>query len=124
MFMRTVVRWVVSPGYSERSPSERSKQKIKILVSDFGKRGKKKMLVLAMSKKDSEYLYIANTACKVSKASAKTICEILNKCQFAYSKYPGSVWYIHEVDKYDTAFDYAQYQKFTIRKGIVKYIEC
>ena len=82
------------------------------------------MLVLAMSKKDSEYLYIARTACKVSKASAKTICDILNKCQFAYSKHPGSVWYIHEVDKYDTAFDYAQYQKFTIRKGIVKYVEC
>lgn len=82
------------------------------------------MLVLAMSKKGSEFLYNPKTACKVSKASAKTICDIVNKCQFAYSKYPGSVWQIHEVDKYDTAFDYAQYQKFTIRNGIVKYVEC
>lgn len=78
------------------------------------------MLVLAMSKKDKEYLYIARTARQVSKASAQKICDIANENNFLFSCYPGYIWHIHEIDKYDTAFNYAQNQKFTIRNGIVK----
>lgn len=78
------------------------------------------MLVLAMSKKDSEFIYIPRTARQVSKASAEKIRNIANECRFLYSYYPGYEWSIHEIDTYDTAFDYAQNQKFTIRNGIVK----
>lgn len=78
------------------------------------------MLVLAMSLKNQEYLYKARTARKVSKASAETICKIVNEYKFLYSCHPGYVWAVHEVDKYDSAYDYAQLQDFTIRKGIVK----
>ena len=80
------------------------------------------MLVLAMSKAGQEYIYKPNTARQVSKASAKKICDIVNEYKFLFTCHPGYVWHIHEVDKYDSAYDYAQYQKFTIRKGIVKSI--
>lgn len=77
------------------------------------------MLVLAMSAKGHEFMYDAKTARKVSKASAQKICDIVNEHKFLYSCHPGCVWHIHEVDKYDRAFDYAQFQSFTIRNGIV-----
>ena len=51
MFMRTVVRWVVSPGYSERSPSERSKQKIKNPSERFWKERKKENVSFSNVKK-------------------------------------------------------------------------
>lgn len=78
------------------------------------------MLVCAMSLKGKEFFYKANTARKVSKASAQKICDIANKCEFLYSYHPGYVWHIYEVDQYDQAYEYAQFQKFTIRNGIVK----
>lgn len=78
------------------------------------------MIVIAMAKKNAEFIYISRTARQVSKASAEKICNIVNECEFLYSCYPGYVWRVHEVDKYDSAFDYAQNQKFTIRNGIVK----
>ena len=76
------------------------------------------MLVVAMSCKDHEFLYKPSTAHKVSKASAQKICDILN--QYKYRLVGNSVWHIHEVGMYEDAYDYAQYQRFTIRKGIVK----
>ena len=78
------------------------------------------MLVLAMSKENSEFLYVARTARQVSRASAEKICKIANENKFLFSCYPGYVWHVHEVDQSDSAFDYAQSQKFTIRGGIVK----
>ena len=78
------------------------------------------MLVAALSVKGQEFFYKANTARKVSRASGQKIVDIANECQFLFSAYPGHVWYLHEVDQYDVAFDFAQYQKFTIRNGIVK----
>lgn len=76
------------------------------------------MLVLAISKKGNEYLYKANTARAVSKASAKKIMDIVNRADYLINN-DFETWYIHEIGKYDRAFDYAQYQKFTIRKGVV-----
>lgn len=78
------------------------------------------MLVIAMSKENKEFLYIARTARQASRASAEKICKIANENKFLFSCYPGYVWHVHEVDQYDTAFAYAQNQKFTIRNGIVK----
>lgn len=77
------------------------------------------MKVLALTSKGSEFLYNPKTAHKVSNNSAETICEIVNRYSYKIDK-PGLVWHIYEVDKYDTAYSYAQFQDFTIRKGLVK----
>lgn len=75
------------------------------------------MLILAISVKDREYLYKANTARAVSKNSAQKICDIVNECK--YQLKPGEIWHIYEIDKYNIAFDYATRQEFKIRRGIV-----
>ena len=75
------------------------------------------MLVLAKSCVGREYLYSARSAHKVSNASAQKICDIANKYNFKLSE--GECWHVHDVGVYDDAYDYAQYQKFTIRNGIV-----
>ena len=80
------------------------------------------MYILAMSKKGQEYIYKPSTARKVSAASKEKICNICNEYQFLYTCHPGYIWHVHQVDQYDTAFEYAQFQKFTIRKGVVKAI--
>lgn len=76
------------------------------------------MKVLAISVFGHEYMYKARTARKVSERSAEKICSICNDVK--YQLKPGECWHIHDVDKYDTAYNYAMYQAFTIRNGIVK----
>ena len=76
------------------------------------------MKVLAISVSGHEYMYKASTARKVSERSATQICDICNAVKYRLK--PGECWYIHDVDKYDTAYDYAMYRAFTIRNGIVK----
>lgn len=76
------------------------------------------MLILAKSCKGSEFLYSAKSAHAVSKASAAKIRDIVN--QYKYKLSENEVWHIHEVSYYDDASFYAERQKFTIRKGIVK----
>lgn len=75
------------------------------------------MVIVAKSVVGHEYLYNASSAHGVSKRSANIIVKILNDCKWHLK--PNEVWFIHEVDMYDNAYDYAQRQKFTIRKGIV-----
>lgn len=81
-------------------------------------KGKGEMLVLAISTKGHEFFYDARTAHKVSKAAAEKIRDICNEYKFRLKD--GETWFLHEVDQYDTAYEYAQFQKFTIRNGIVK----
>lgn len=76
------------------------------------------MTVLAITKAGNEYLYNARTAHKVSKRSAEKICKIVNDC--GYRIKDGEAWHCYEVGKYDTAYDYAETQRFTIRNGLVK----
>lgn len=76
------------------------------------------MKIIAKSVKGQEFMYIANTAHKVSEASAQYICKILNDYNFRLKE--NEVWFIHDVDRYDLAYDYAQFQRFTVRNGIVK----
>ena len=77
------------------------------------------MKIVAKSVKGPEFMYNGKSAHKVSEASAKYICDILN--EYKYKLNENEVWFIHDVDKYDTvAYDYAQFQSFTVRKGIVK----
>lgn len=76
------------------------------------------MKIIAKSVKGHEYAYSAKSAHKVSNASANYICKVLNDYNFKLND--GEVWFIHEVGAYDTAYEYAQYQQFTVRNGIVK----
>ena len=74
--------------------------------------------VIAKTYAGKEYLYNYRTAHKVSAASAEKILAVLNEYKFRLKD--GEMWHIYDVCQYDSAYDYAQYQKFTIRKGIVK----
>ena len=64
------------------------------------------MTVLARARVGSEYLYVINSVHKVPKASAKKIMDIL----------------MYEIDEYCPGYTYAETQRFSIRKGIVKRI--
>lgn len=75
------------------------------------------MLVIAKSLEGREYLYNPRSARAVSARSAKKILEVVNR--YRYQLKDGETWYIHDVDQYDAAYDYAQYQAFRIRNGIV-----
>lgn len=75
------------------------------------------MKVIAKSVKDHEYLYSAQSARKVSARSAEKILKVLNEMKWNLKE--NEVWHIHEVDQYDNAYYFAQYQSFTIRNGIV-----
>lgn len=76
------------------------------------------MTVIAMSIKDKEYLYKASTAHTVSKSNARKICDMLNSLKYKLDD--DHVWFVHEVDKYDNAYIYAERQKFTLYKGTLK----
>ena len=75
------------------------------------------MKIIAKTRIGSEYIYSASSARKVSERSAEKILSIVNEYRFQLRD--GETWHIYDVDQYDTAYDYAQYQAFTIRKGIV-----
>lgn len=73
------------------------------------------MLIAAKTIKGKEFLYNPKTAHKVSKRSGKRIVDFLNSC--AWKCNPGEIWFVYEIDKYDQAFEIAQFQSFTIRNG-------
>ena len=73
------------------------------------------MLIIAKSVPGHEYIYSPATAHKVPKASAERMKNVLNTCR--YKLKDNETWFVHEVDKYDTAFDYAQFQSFRFYKG-------
>ena len=75
------------------------------------------MKVIAKTRKGSEYCYNAASARKVSERSAQRILDIVNEMKWRLND--GEIWHIYDVNQYDRAYDYAQYQSFTIRKGIV-----
>lgn len=76
------------------------------------------MTVIAKSAENREFFYNAESAHKVGKKNAKSICEELNKIRWDLKA--GQVWHIHEVDQYDTAYYYAEFQKFYIRNGYLR----
>lgn len=75
------------------------------------------MKVLAKAIKGQEFFYSARSARKVSERSAKVILDIVNEYRFQLKE--NEVWHIYDVDQYDAAYDYAQFQSFTIRNGVV-----
>ena len=78
------------------------------------------MTVLARAKVGSEYMYTVNSVHKVPKASARKIMDILNDVRWNLKD--GEIWHIYEIDEYDSVYIYAETQRFSIRKGIVKRI--
>lgn len=75
------------------------------------------MLILAKSCKGREFIYSPASARRVSARSAETIAHIVNGC--GYQLKDGQVWHVHNVDQYDTAYEYAMCQQFRIRNGVV-----
>lgn len=75
------------------------------------------MKILAKSKAGHEFIYNPTSAHEVSERSGRTIMDILNRVR--YDIKADEVWHIHNVDQYDTAYSFAQTQKFTIRNGVV-----
>lgn len=75
------------------------------------------MKVIAKTHPGREFAYITRSARKVSERSAEKILAIVNACKWDLKD--GEIWHLYDVDKYDTGYDYAQYQSFTIRNGVV-----
>ena len=78
------------------------------------------MTIIAKTRIGQEYMYIPRTARKVSKKSAHTICDIVNRYKYLLDTDIDECWHVYEISEYDAAFDFAQYQSFTMRNGIVK----
>ena len=77
------------------------------------------MKILARTTPGREFMYSARSAHKVSARSADKICAIVNEYKHLLGTPAGECWHVYDVDQYDAAFQYAQYQAFTIRNGIV-----
>lgn len=71
------------------------------------------MLILAKTKIGCEFVYNPRTAHAVSKAKAKTIMETLNDRKYLLKD--GEKWHIYDIGVYDTAYVYAETQKFKVR---------
>lgn len=76
------------------------------------------MKVVAKSLKGHEYMYSAKSAHKVPNSSAQAICDALNECKYKLKE--NEVWFIHEVDRYDNAYEYAEVQAFSRRNGSIR----
>ena len=77
------------------------------------------MTIVALTEKGTEYIYRYKTAHAVSKSKAREIVDVLNYNQF-HIHAPLDTWHVYEIGEYDRAHDYANDQKFTYYKGIVK----
>lgn len=75
------------------------------------------MKILAITTVGREFMYSIKSARAVSARSAATIARIVNENKYLLQ--PGQIWHCYDIDKYDAAYDTAQFQRFTIRKGIV-----
>ncbi len=73
------------------------------------------MKIIAKSADGQEHLYNARSAHKVSARSGEKIAAILNEKRYRLGE--GEVWHIHDVDRYDKAYQYAETQSFVIRGG-------
>jgi hypothetical protein len=73
------------------------------------------MIVIARAKKGAEFLYSYGSAHKVPKASARKICDALNRLQYGITE--EQVWHVFEVDEYDRAFFYGERQSFRIYRN-------
>ena len=70
--------------------------------------------ILAKTTPGAEFVYNAKSAHRVNKAKADKIADLLNRAK--YKLKDGEIWYRYEVDHYDIAYNYAEYQQFTFGK--------
>ena len=76
---------------------------------------KDQITVVVKCEKGREFLYSAASAHHVAtKKAAAIIADELNKID--YDLKAGQVWRLMECDKYNTAYDYAEFQKFTLNR--------
>lgn len=73
---------------------------------------------VAIAVEGAEYCYLYNSAHHVPAASAAYILQVLN--HYKYKLDPGQVWHIYDDDGYSIASDYAEQQRFSVYRGIVK----
>ena len=78
----------------------------------------KKTLFVAKAVEGHEYCYLYASAHRVPAASVNYILRVLN--QYKYDLEPGQVWHVYDDDGYSIASDYAEQQRFTVYRGIVK----
>lgn len=76
------------------------------------------MLIAAKAAAGAEFMYKAQSAHKVSKASGQRIVDALNKICFDLK--PGEVWHLYEVDQYSPAYYAADSQEFKVYKGSIR----
>ncbi len=76
------------------------------------------MMIVAKSIKGQEFMYNPKSAHQVPKSSAQKICDALNEERWKLKN--EEVWHVHEVDQYDTAFQYAEWQSFSCRSGAIR----
>lgn len=77
------------------------------------------MKIIAKTQKGMEFLYNPKTARRVSEKSANKICAIVNEYKYLLGSGKNECWHVYDIDKYSTAYEYAQFQEFRIRNGIV-----
>ena len=77
------------------------------------------MKIIAKTVKGREFMYNPKTARKVSERSANYICNVVNEYKYLLGSADNECWHIYDIDKYDIAYDYAMFQSFTVRNGIV-----
>ena len=77
------------------------------------------MIIIAQSIKGEEFIYDVRTAHKVPKQNAQKIADALNRIK--YKLKDKHIWFVHEIDEYDVAFNYASFQSFSYgKRGIVR----
>ena len=77
------------------------------------------MTIIALAEKGREFCYITRTAHKVSERKARKIADRLNELN--YKTDANHHWWVYEVDRYDSAYDYASFQEFISgKRGITR----
>ena len=78
------------------------------------------MTVVAKSLRGHEFMYNPRSAHAVAERKAKAICDKLNELNYLLDN-ENEVWYVHEVDQYDTAYVFAEGQRFTWgKRGLIR----
>ncbi len=80
------------------------------------------MIVIAITIKGKEFIYNASTAHKISEKKVDIAIKVLNEAGYKIDKSAGEIWHKYTVDKYDRAYDYAQFQRFTVGNKIKEII--
>ncbi len=74
------------------------------------------MKVLAITNNGTEFVYMPRSAHKVAQNKIDFVLDVLNKHRFMLTS-DTQKWYAYEIDEYDSAYDYAQYQRFSVSKS-------